>query len=206
MEIEFKYHIDSEEQAEAIFSDPEIIPLIDENSEETIELNALYFDTIDRRLGREGITFRTRREGERYVATMKWNGSGENGLHVREEINIPIDDEEKFLHPNVDVFCQSEMCQVLKDAIGNRELLKRVEVIVTRRQARVDTGKSICEISYDKGIVKNGDKEAPISEMEIELYSGDREDMEIFGEKLAKKHGIFPENRSKFKQGLELEQ
>ena len=205
MEIEYKFHIDSKEQAEAVFSDPEVLAVMDENSEESIDMHAVYFDTADRRLSREGMAFRTRKEGERYVATLKWNGTGENGLYEREEINIPLNGEEKFLAPDVDIFEQSSMCQVLKDVIGKRELLKRVEVLVTRRQARIDTGKSICEISYDDGTVINGDKKAPISEMEIELYSGNRADMEEFVEKLAEKHGLLPENRSKFRQGIDLD-
>ena len=205
MEIEFKFHIESREQAEDIFDDPEVLSVKDANSDEEIQLHAIYFDTADRRLGREGITFRTRKEGEKYVATLKWNGSGENGLHVREEINIPMLSEEKFKSPDVNLFEQSEMCQVLKDAIGKRELIKRVEVEAVRKQFRIDTGKSICEISYDNGIVINGDKTAPISEMEIELYSGSKEDMEEFAAVIAEKYGLHPENRSKFRQGLELE-
>ena len=49
------------------------------------------------------------------------------------------------------------------------------------------------------------DKEGIISEMEVELYSGSREDMEAFGEMLTSKFNLVPENRSKFKQGLELQ-
>lgn len=205
MEIEFKFHIESSEQAESILMDPEVLALKDENSDEEIDFHAIYFDTLDRRLGREGITFRTRREGEKYVATLKWNGSGENGLHVREEINIPMMDVEKFKCPDVNLFEQSHMCQVLKEVIGKRELFKRVEVEALRKQIRIDTGKSICEISYDNGFVINGENRAPISEMEIELYSGSKEDMEDFADKIVKKYGLLPENRSKFRQGLELE-
>lgn len=205
MEIEFKYQIESSEQAENIFSDPSIVAITDENSEETLDLHAIYFDTEDRRLSREGITFRTRREGESYVATLKWNGSSENGLYEREEINIPLCDTDRFENPNIDIFAQSSMCDTIRNLVGNRELRKRVEVKFLRRQIRIDTGKSISELSYDKGIVLNGDKEAPISEMELELYSGDRSDMEALGRMLEEKYNLSPGTRSKFKQGLALE-
>ncbi len=205
MEIEFKYKIPDSELAERIFSDPDIIAITDDDSEETIDLHAIYFDTDDRRLSREGITFRTRKEGSSYIATIKWNGSSENGLYVREEINVPLPDITKFKIPDYGVFSQSPMYDTLQDVIGTRELKKRVEVKVTRRQIRIDTGKSICEISYDNGIVINGSSQGTISEMEVELYSGSREDMEEFGETLSEKYGLEPENRSKFKQGIELE-
>ena len=203
MEIELKYHVEKD-TAEKIFQDEEILVIADKNSEETIDMHAIYFDTEDRRLSREGMTFRTRRENALYIATLKWNGTGANGLHEREEINVPLSGESEFNTPNMGVFEKSDIYETLKNVIGKRELLKRVEVKVTRRQIRIDTGKSICEISYDEGKVFNNDKNAPISEMEIELYSGSKEDMENFGEKIAEKYGIFPENRSKFKQGLEL--
>ena len=206
MEIEFKYKIDNPQIAEKIISDPDIVAITDDNSDETIDLHAIYFDTAERRLSREGITFRTRKEGANYVATVKWNGASENGLHEREEINVPMGvDSGRFETPDIDLFAQSPMCDRLKEIIGARKLIKRVEVKVQRRQIRIDTGKSICEISYDSGIVINGDKEGIISEMEVELYSGSREDMEAFGEMLTSKFNLVPENRSKFKQGLELQ-
>ena len=204
MEIEFKFHIPGPEVAEKIFQDPEIIAITDQNSEETIELHAIYFDTEDRRLSREGITFRTRKEGPNYVATVKWNGSSENGLYEREEINVPLPDDSTFHIPDYSVFSQSPMCETLQNVIGVRELKKRVEVKVLRRQIRIDTGNAICEISYDHGKVFNEDCEGPISEMEVELYTGSREEMEAFGEMLSEKFGLNPEPRSKFKQGLDL--
>lgn len=206
MEIEFKYKIKDEEVANSIFLDPEIAEFIDENSRESIELNAIYFDTEDRRLSREGIAFRTRKEGDKYVATLKWNGASEHGLHVREEINVPICELKYFHEPTPDIFSESPMHETLLGVIGDRLLVKMVEMKAIRTQVRVDTGKSISEISYDKGIVINGDKQGVISEMEIELYSGNREDMEEFAEKIAQKYDLEPENRSKFKQGLELNQ
>ena len=52
-------------------------------------------------------------------------------------------------------------------------------------------------------IVCNG-KVAPISEMEIELYSGEEEDMKALGDDVAEKYGLIAENTSKFKRGLDL--
>lgn len=204
MEIELKYHIDDEKQAEAIFTDPEILEITDEKSDETIIMKAAYFDTEERRLSREGMTFRVRREGERIVGTLKWNGKSDNGMHVREEVNVPVTDENKLLSPDIEIFKKTPIYDELRQLIGKRELFKVIGVDVVRRQVRVDTGASICEISYDSGKVYAGNKEGIISEMEIELYSGDREDMEKLGNRISEKYNIRQENRSKFRQGLEL--
>lgn len=204
MEIELKYAIDSESVAEAVFQDPYIQMIKDKQTEESIDMHAVYFDTEDRRLYREGIAFRVRKEGDIMQATLKWNGSSEDGMHKREEINAPVDDAEKLKTPDVEIFAQSEMCDVLKGLVGQRKLLPMMETDIVRHQVRIDTGKSISELSVDKGEVRANGKSAPILEMEIELFSGDEEDMKALGEELAKKFGLRAENISKFKRGLDL--
>ncbi|MBR1990141.1 MAG: inorganic triphosphatase, partial [Firmicutes bacterium] len=71
-------------------------------------------------------------------------------------------------------------------------------------QVRIDTGKSISELSVDKGEVRAGEKSAPILELEIELFSGEEADMAVIGETLAEKYGLQASNISKFKRGLDL--
>ena len=46
--------------------------------------------------------------------------------------------------------------------------------------------------------------EAPIAELEIELYSGDQEDMLLLGEELAAKYNLLTCDTSKFQKGLAL--
>ncbi len=204
MEIELKYLVDNAEKIEQIFSDPYLESIKDKETEEEIEMHAVYFDTEDRRLYREGIVFRVRKEGRRLAATLKWNGSSEEGMHKREEINVPVSDEEKLVKPDIQIFAQSEMCQVLADLVGKRTLIPMMDVYFSRRQVRVDTGRSISEISLDKGRIECGGKTAPISELEIELYSGEEEDMMALGRHISQKYGLSAENKSKYKRGLDL--
>ena len=203
MEIELKYLVDNEETMKQIFQDLRLIKIMDKNSEEEIEMRAVYFDTEDRRLYREGIAFRVRQEGNKIVATLKWDGSSEDGMHKREEINVPVVDKEKLI-PRHSYIRRSEMSQVLCDVVGKRTLKPLMEVNFIRRQMRLDTGKSISELSVDQGEIVCGNKTAPISELEIELYSGDEKDMKALGSRIAKEYGLIPENESKFKRGLDL--
>ena len=83
MEIELKYRIEDETVIDTIFQDPYIEMIKDKQTEETIKMYAIYFDTEDRRLLKEGIAFRIRREGCSLQATLKWNGSSEEGMHRR---------------------------------------------------------------------------------------------------------------------------
>ena len=69
---------------------------------------------------------------------------------------------------------------------------------------RIDTGRSISELSIDVGKIICGENTAPISEMEIELYSGDEEDMIALGQRISAKYDLLAEDRSKYKRGLDL--
>lgn len=204
MEIELKYHIDDPKKINEIFLDPEICRIKDENTDETVEMHAVYFDTEDRRLHREAIAFRVRKEGSRLIATLKWNGSSDEGMHKREEINVPVTDERKLYQPDIHIFDQSQMCEELERIVGARTLHPVIEVYFNRRQARLDSGSCICEISADLGEIRCGEKTAPISELELEFYSGDEEEMTVLGQSIAERFQLTWENRSKFKRGLDL--
>ena len=204
MEIELKYRLKDRSQIEEILSDERVLQYMDPDSREELHMEAAYFDTQERRLNREGITFRVRRENEKLVGTLKWNGTSDDGMHIREEINVPNLEESKFESPDPEVFCQSDMCDRLKTIIGQRTLEREVFVKYERSQVRLDTGKVICELSFDDGKVFRKGEEGIILEMEIELYSGSKAEMEAFGAYLAEKYGLTTENRSKFRQGLEL--
>ena len=204
MEIELKYRIEDEAVIDAIFQDPYIEMIKDKQTEESIDMYAVYFDTEDHRLLSEGIAFRIRREGCGLQATLKWNGSSEDGMHKREELNVTVDDAEKLHSPDIEIFSQSDMGDALMDIVGSEPLVPLMEVDSVRHQVRIDTGKSISELSVDKGVVRVGERSADILEMEIELFSGEEADMIALGDSLAEKYGLKASNISKFKRGLDL--
>ena len=96
MEIEMKYSIPDRETSEAIWADEYLASIEEADTRENIVMKAVYFDTEDYILSKNDIAMRVRLEGERVVATIKWSGKSEDGLHVREEINVPVDDEKFF--------------------------------------------------------------------------------------------------------------
>ncbi|MGI6177053.1 MAG: inorganic triphosphatase [Eubacterium sp.] len=203
MEIELKYSLDSVEQIDSILNDEEIKSMTDEGSLETFPIVSRYFDTADMRLTHERVAFRVRKEGRRYIATLKWNGHSESGMHEREENNVPVSEKE-MSEPTVEIFKQSPMYEKLKQMIGERELSVLMTTEFERRQVRLDNGNVICELSFDTGEVHCDGRSAPLQEMEIELYSGSREEMEKIGEYITGKYGLKPENKSKFGRGLDL--
>ncbi|MBQ3964351.1 MAG: CYTH domain-containing protein, partial [Firmicutes bacterium] len=93
---------------------------------------------------------------------------------------------------------------VLEELTGGAELVPMISSLVVRRSFRIDTGASIFEVSLDKGRIAAAGKEDPVCEMEIELFSGDQDEMAELGAEIAEKYGLIPEERSKFARGLRL--
>lgn len=73
-----------------------------------------------------------------------------------------------------------------------------------RSRFRIDTGKGIFEISIDKGEIITPFGVEPISEVEIELFSGETEELMELGKKLSETFGLEIEENSKYARGIEL--
>lgn len=202
MEIELKYSLPGEETAEWLWQDEELGAMTEEGSMTVDHLYGSYYDTEGMLLAKNDITFRLRHEGQRVVACMKWSGQEEGALHKRNELNVTVGTEMPD-EADPSVFGESEAGRILVDAIGDRKLIPIMEVDVLRKMMRVDTGSSLLELSIDRGrvITKNGD--VPISEVEIELYQGNEDDLMELGKWLSEKYDLTAEPESKFAKGLQ---
>ena len=203
MEIELKYLFDDEASKDAIFNDKYISKVKDDGSETVTPMRAVYLDTQEGALRKKEMAFRVRHEYSKFVATLKWGGSAEEGLHVRGELNVPVD--EGFLEtPTLEVFKGSEIYDEIADIAGSRKLIPVMEMNYVRREIRLDTGLSIDVLSVDEGEIKTANGTLPILELEIELYTGNKDDMIALGRKLEEKYHLKRGNRSKYQRGLEL--
>ena len=204
MEIELKYNIQGKERADEIWADPELTKFFEEDSQQTNFMKAIYFDTADRRLGKEEIAFRVRLKGSSYIATLKWKGTSNEGLHIREEINVPVSGEICMIQPSADIFRESEQGKRVQELVGDEPLESLLEMHFLRRTARIDIDDSIFELAVDVGETVGDKGSVPICELELELFSGDQDAMLRFGAFLAEKYGLTPENESKFSRALSV--
>jgi triphosphatase len=206
MEIELKYSIDTAELADEILRDPWVLEHAESEDPEDVRMKAAYFDTEDRILTRNNIAFRIRTEGSRTLATLKWKDDDEgiSGLYVRSEINVPVNDPACFFHPDPEIFKESEDGMSLLEVIEGRTLINVFDMIFTRKRMRIDVGRSILEICCDEGVIVAGSLSEQMREMEIEIYSGSRDDLLVAGRLLAEKYNLKPELRTKFARGVAL--
>ena len=200
MEIELKYSIPNEDVEQALWDNELYGRYEEKDSREELFLHAKYFDTQNGDLAANEIAYRVRLEGNCPVATLKWKGHSEDGLHVREEINVPANSGD----PEPEIFSESSMGSQFLKLVKDKELKCVMETKIHRKLFRVDTGEGIYEFSIDKGEVITEYGSLPVSELEIELYSGETEAMVEMGEKIQKKYGLEIENKTKYAKGMEM--
>ncbi|MDR2132050.1 MAG: CYTH domain-containing protein [Clostridiales Family XIII bacterium] len=204
MEVELKYKLHDKYLLTTIPNDEYLIGIEEMGTRERVFMKAAYFDTENYILSENDIAFRVRMEGARIVASLKWNDSGEDGLYTREEINVPVDDPACFLMPDPMLFKESEVGKHVVALLDGKPLVSIFEMKFLRNRFRVDTGGAICEVSLDDGDIVTDFGERHIAEIEIELFSGSRDDLLKLGAVLSEKYGLAPELESKYARGLKL--
>ena len=203
MEIELKYLLRDDLAKDRILNDKHLLEIKNPACDETVQMRAIYLDTEEGDLRGLQIALRARFENERVVVTLKWKGSAQDGLHVRGELNVPAGSE--YLdNPTVDIFKGSEIYDELLAAVSDKKLVPVMEMDYGRKAIQVDTGKSISVVSLDEGTIHTSKGDAEILEVEVELYSGDQEDMVALGGELAAKYNLQTSDKSKYQRGLEL--
>lgn len=200
MEIELKYRIPDEQTAERIWENELFAGMEEEDSREELDLHARYYDTVDLDLAASRIAYRIRKEGEHFIATVKWQGKSEEGLHCREELSCHVPDGKADL----ELFCESDIGDELKGVIADRELTMIMETRIRRCRYRIDTGEAILEVSVDSGTVEAAGQSEPILEVEIELFTGETEELLRIGRKMQKQYDLEPEDVTKYAKGIEL--
>lgn len=201
MEVELKYLLDSKETADAIFNDAYLFSIEEKETREKMFFKAAYFDTEDYILSKHDIAFRVRMEGEQLIASLKWRGKVEGGLHRREEINVPVDDPQCYIMPSTEIFCESDIGKEVIRLVGEKPLISLMEMGFLRSRFRVDTGDSIVEVALDMGEILTDKGNLPIMELELELYTGEEKDLMKLGARLSKSYPLVPFNESKYLRG-----
>lgn len=164
-----------------------------------------YFDTPDRRLMAAELALRVRRVGRRRIQTLKTAGHPELGPLARGEWEREIVGE----RPVLDAAWLSEIDDrnarrlLAKPKIGAR-LEPLFSTDFTRRIWRVRRAGSIVELSIDRGRIEGPDGTSPISEVELELKSGDPAVLYGIAREIARMVPAVVETRSKAERGYAL--
>lgn len=203
MEVELKLLIDPADKEKL-----EKHPLIERHAAATPqhkELTAVYFDTPDLQLRRHDAGLRLRKGDGKWMQTMKAGGSVQGGLHQRHEWECPVDGRNLDLEKLKQQVGQDSSWAALLATPG---LADRLEPLFTVRVMRtiwnlfIDDNR--IELVLDQGSIEHGDRKIPVSEIELELKSGNPESLYDFALRLLDDVPLRLSNASKAERGYAL--
>ncbi len=164
-------------------------------------LTNTYFDSVDLSLRKIEMGLRVRHDQESTEQTIKTSGKVVAGLHQRPEYNVTIEDEQ----PQLTLFPQD----IWPDNINIEQLQAQLIPLfstdfVRSRWLINNTNGSQIELVFDLGKITSGQQSEDICELELELLSGNTNDLfalaKLFAQQLALRPGI----KSKAARGYQL--
>lgn len=164
-----------------------------------LSLASMYLDTDDRRLAREGIAWRLRREGRRWIQTLKAGGT--NALERFEhEVVRPDASHDAAQHSGTSV--GNHLVALLRHAHADGlEPKVRFQIQVRRTTRRIRTRGAVVEVAYDEGRLLAAGSAERICEIEFELLAGSAAAMLALVERWRSRFGLIYEPRSKAERG-----
>lgn len=199
LELELKFQV-PDERLEAVRR------MLHDGPAQRTRLQAVYVDSPDRVLAGAGIALRVRREGDRWVQTLKARG---DGPMARLEHNVVVGEGEVVpaLDPgrHAGVPAGAALQAALKAAGLGHEALKAIfstDVWRTHRQVAVDgPAGGVVELALDEGHLESVGRRLRLSELEYELVRGDPKALLALAAGGVEQHGLWLDIRTKAERG-----
>ncbi|SDZ76995.1 CYTH and CHAD domain-containing protein [Rubrimonas cliftonensis] len=135
-----------------------------------ISLHAIYLDTVDRALAAHGLALRLRKEGRRWVQTVKMGSGLSGGLSTPLESNNPAPGGKLCIGAIPDVALRERVL----DAADPADLAPVFETDIRRTLRLMHTPDGgVVEVALDVGEIRAGARAVTIREAELELKSGE---------------------------------
>jgi inorganic triphosphatase YgiF len=171
---------------------------------ERISLAAMYLDTRDRRLASAGLSWRLRREGRRWIQTLK---AGAHHSLQRFEHEVIRADASHDASEHAGTPVGEKLIALLRRAHADgEELVVRFQTGVRRTVRRIRTRGAVVEIALDEGRLMASGSTQRIREIGFELISGDPAAMFTLVERWRKRFDLIYDPRSKAERGDRLAQ
>ena len=199
MEIEFKLLVAAQDLARVFAAEP--VKRRAASPACQAQLASVYYDTPEGDLRSHGIALRLRRENGLWVQTLKGGGSVAGGLHQREETEWLVPGQRLDLarlaqSSHAKLFAGRRVRQGLRPVFSTR-------FARTAQMLQFDDGSQV-ELCADRGAIRSGARRAPISEIEIEIKSGNPQRLFDLAQELVDVIPFRLGDRSKSERGYAL--
>lgn len=176
-------------------------------------LQAIYFDTPDRRLAAAGLALRLRRSGRRWVQTLKAGGPDalqrlEHEVELTGALAVPagslpgIDPRRHGGTTAGDRLAAALAAREGDD--GPARLVEQYRTDIWRRHRELRTVGAGVELAFDDGRIIAGAMQLPVCELEIELLRGRARAVVEVARRWVRRHGLWLDVRSKSQRGDRL--
>jgi len=163
-------------------------------------LLSTYFDTQDRTLNKRRIALRVRRWGRAIpLIGVKWPAKSQSDAFSRGEVEA----RGRSGAPDLALLGE-EIAAELGEIIGDRALEPQFETRIKRRTHPVGTGTAQIEVAFDDGEIVAGERRARVTEVELELKSGDTWELYDFAARAVEALPLRLDVRSKSERGFRL--
>lgn len=165
------------------------------------QLESIYYDTPDKRLRKAGISLRIRRDGERWLQTVKYKRRLNAGLSRAEEFEVEVPGKAIEILAIPDAKARKKV----QSKIGDDPIEPVCWTMINRRADHItlDDG-SVAELALDTGLISAGDHSVDFCEVEIELVEGTLRALYSLAGKLFPEGGLRFSRLSKAERGYML--
>jgi len=161
-------------------------------------LENTYFDTPDKQLTSYGAALRIRKTPTGFVQTLKTKGQNVGGLHQRDEWEYPLSEN----HLDLSLIPQGSM----PFSLASEQLKPMFQTNFNRTQWLIEFQQSVVELVLDVGHVETAQGNDQISELELELKTGNLEDLFKLAQQISEQVAVMPSDLSKAERGYRLSQ
>ena len=169
-------------------------------SRQTQQLVNLYYDTPSLSLYQRGIALRLRKQGRIWLQTVKCAGSSAAGLSSRPEWETPYANHFDFA-----AIDEPKLRRWLDRPSLRKAIVPLFETSFRRTTWRFTPAPGcVFHLMLDRGWVAADGRREPISELELELESGELDELFKLAQTLAERLPLVPQIQSKAERGYRL--
>ena len=199
-EIELKLRLVDSGSNQTIIDDPVLLDMRPGEAR-TVDYETTYYDTPDHRLARAHYSYRIRKAGEEYTATVKEAVPDSGGLFQRREWERNLADGT----PDLQVFADQPDGLKLAEITGGEPLMAIFSTNFQRTAVEVTAEDgSMIEMAVDTGEIISGNQKEAFCEIELELKSGQPVALLKLAALISERYPLILEEKSKFLRGLIL--
>lgn len=194
-EVELKLLVAPDRLAD--FNEAAVIVANARNKGARKHLKAVYYDTAERTLRRNGLSLRVRQSGARFIQTAKAEFGNDPLRRGEWDANVPS------IAPDV-ALATPFMPVKLREDLERQPLDPVFTADIHRHQRVVGLPSGTVVVAFDRGLLKAGDRSVPVSEIELELKDGNPSAIFEIALRLADHGPVRPSIRSKAERGFDL--